>query len=140
MPAAALLARLNGVKPRGPQRWVARCPAHKDRTPSLSIAELADGRVLINDFGGCSAESVLDALGLTLSDLYPAPLGHEFARVPRERSHLHAAADALKVIAHEALVVAIAAEDMAAGMSLTPSEREQLLECAGVIRAAADVV
>jgi hypothetical protein len=140
MGADRVLERLKGVKPRGAGRWVARCPAHKDRSPSLSIAELADGRVLMNDFGGCSIEAVLDAIGLELKDLYPAPLAHRLERVPLAGLHAHAASDALKVIAAEAFVVVIAAEDLAAGMPLSPTQRERMLEAAGVIRCAARLV
>ena len=42
--------------------WIARCPAHRDRTPSLSIAEGADGRPLLHCFGGCGWRDIRDAL------------------------------------------------------------------------------
>jgi hypothetical protein len=68
--AAPLLARLEGIIPAGPGRWYARCPAHDDKSPSLSIAE--DGeRVLIHDFAGCTADEVLAAVNLKWADLYP---------------------------------------------------------------------
>jgi hypothetical protein len=140
MHAEQLLSRLQGVKGRGASRWVAKCPAHKDRSPSLSIAQLPDGRLLLNDFGGCSVQAILDALGLELKDLFPAPLGHHLAPIERAGSHAHAAADALKVIAREALVVVLAAEDQAAGLILKPKERERLLIAAGVIASAARIV
>lgn len=41
--------------------WVARCPAHDDRSPSLSIAD-RDGRVLVHCFAGCSQAAVIEAL------------------------------------------------------------------------------
>jgi putative DNA primase/helicase len=63
-----LLARLEGVRPAGPNSWVARCPAHEDRDPSLSIT-LRDGRVLIHCFAGCAPDEVLGAVGLTWKDL-----------------------------------------------------------------------
>ena len=43
MIAAKLLDRLPGVRKTGPGRWIAPCPAHEDRRPSLSIRELEDG-------------------------------------------------------------------------------------------------
>jgi hypothetical protein len=140
MHAEQLLSRLSGVKPRGMGRWIAKCPAHKDRSPSLSIAELSDGRLLINDFGGCEVQAVLDALGLELKDLYPQALRDHLPRIDLAGSHAHAAADALKVIAREALVVVLAAEDLAAGMTLKPKERARLLSAAGVIAQAARLV
>ena len=39
MTAATILDRLDGVRPTGDGRWIARCPAHDDRSPSLSIRE-----------------------------------------------------------------------------------------------------
>jgi hypothetical protein len=49
--------------------YVAPCPAHPDKNPSLSIAEGADGKVLLNCFAGCSFEVIVKALGLKPSDL-----------------------------------------------------------------------
>ena len=48
-------------------RWsghggVCQCPAHEDRTPSLSVTSAQDGRVLVHCFTGCSQRSVLEAL------------------------------------------------------------------------------
>ena len=51
--------------------WAARCPAHDDCRPSLSIGPGRDGRVLIKCFAGCRTEDVLDAAGLTWADLFP---------------------------------------------------------------------
>ena len=41
--------------------WVARCPAHHDRTPSLSIREI-DGKVLVHCQAGCPQDAVLHVL------------------------------------------------------------------------------
>jgi hypothetical protein len=59
---------------RSGQGWKAKCPAHDDQTPSLSINEGADGRALIKCHGGCSPDAVLSAAGMFLSDLFPAPI------------------------------------------------------------------
>lgn len=48
MTATALIDRLEFCKPTGKGEWAARCPAHSDSTPSLSIKELDDGRTLIH--------------------------------------------------------------------------------------------
>jgi hypothetical protein len=63
-----LLDRLDGVRRAGPNSWMARCPAHPDRNPSLSIT-LRDGRVLVHCFAGCHPDAVLGAVGLTWRDL-----------------------------------------------------------------------
>jgi len=57
----------------GPQRgssW--RCPAHEDRTPSLSVDEGEGGRALVHCFAGCSAKAIASALGLETADLFDA--------------------------------------------------------------------
>lgn len=67
-----LLQRLEKVSKKGNQRWTACCPAHRDKTPSLSIREGEDGQVLLYCFGGCGAIDVLDSLGLSFKDLFPS--------------------------------------------------------------------
>ena len=62
-------------KPAGEGTWQAHCPAHDDRSPSLSIREAEDGRVLLHDFGGCESEAVAAALGLAMRDLFPGEGG-----------------------------------------------------------------
>jgi len=65
-----LLGRLEKVK-SGESGWTARCPAHDDDSPSLSVSEGDDGRALVNCHAGCTNEDVVAALGLELSDLFP---------------------------------------------------------------------
>jgi hypothetical protein len=52
--------------------WQAKCPAHEDHQPSLSIHEGADGRVLLKCFAGCATVNIVAAVGLTMRDLFPA--------------------------------------------------------------------
>jgi len=63
-----LLGRLEGVRRAGAGSWMARCPAHPDRNPSLSVS-VKEGRVLLHCFAGCPPEAVLGAVGLTWKDL-----------------------------------------------------------------------
>jgi putative DNA primase/helicase len=51
----ALEARRSG------EEWTARCPAHDDRNPSLSIRESA-GKVLLHCHAGCAQAAVIAAL------------------------------------------------------------------------------
>jgi AAA domain len=60
--------------------WMAKCPAHKDRNPSLSINEGSDGRVLLNCHAGCSLESILAAISLTKADLFSGKPVHRQRR------------------------------------------------------------
>ena len=65
-----LLTRLDKVSGSN-GRFKARCPAHEDRGPSLSITEGDDGRLLVHCFAGCDVHQVVSAVGLELSDLFP---------------------------------------------------------------------
>ena len=42
--------------------WIAKCPAHKDSSPSLSIGVGRDGRVLVHCFAGCTGAQVIQKL------------------------------------------------------------------------------
>ncbi len=122
MTAITLLDRLDGVKRCGPGRWVARCPAHEDRRPSLSVRELDDGRVLAHCFGGCDVQSVLGAVGLSFEALFP----------PREIEHGRPvkrpwnAAQLLHLLDHESLVVFAACADKAKRGALSEADLQRM--------------
>jgi len=59
--AARIAAALGGAVRSG-RGYLARCPAHQDRTPSLSLTDSGDGRLLWRCFAGCSQEAVRDEL------------------------------------------------------------------------------
>ena len=66
-----LLARLSKVKAGADGKYLACCPAHKDKTPSLAIRDVGD-RILIKCFAGCSVDDICGAVGMTIADLMPA--------------------------------------------------------------------
>jgi putative DNA primase/helicase len=68
------------AKKRGSQ-WQARCPAHNDRSPSLSIRLGDNGGILLRCHAGCTAEAVADALGLTFSELFPDKAGSPLPKI-----------------------------------------------------------
>jgi hypothetical protein len=135
MSAENLLSRLERVKRTGAGRYQARCPAHDDKGPSLSIRELDDGRVLVHCFAGCDVHSVLSAAGLVFDDLFPPrELGHHAKREGRP----FPAADILRAIAFEVLVVAVAGSSMLAGEQFNVVDRDRLFLAVGRIQAALD--
>lgn len=67
----AFLARLDGVKRSGSE-WKARCPAHPDKTPSLSVDLGKNGGVVVHCHAGCKTSDVLAALKVTAADLFPS--------------------------------------------------------------------
>ncbi|HLB19382.1 MAG TPA: hypothetical protein VK613_09645, partial [Gaiellaceae bacterium] len=50
--------------------WLSLCPAHDDRSPSLSVREGHDARALVHCFAGCAPAAVAGALGLATGDLF----------------------------------------------------------------------
>lgn len=88
MTASAIADLLHG-RPVGRGKWMARCPAHNDRSPSLSIREGEAGRVLARCHAGCETEAVLRAAGLRLADLFtgspPTPSQRRQAAQERAR-------------------------------------------------------
>jgi hypothetical protein len=63
---SAIVGALGGR--RSGKGWMVRCPAHDDRTPSMSVTE-RDGKVLVNCKAGCSQAEVIAALKAL--DLWP---------------------------------------------------------------------
>lgn len=126
MSASILLSKLSRVKKTGADRWMACCPAHQDKTASLSIKDLPDGRVLLHCFAGCDPDSVLAAVGLTFSDLMQERLQGDFKPVRFAFSAL----DALRALVADLLFIRLCAHRLAQGRALIESDREALHQSA----------
>ena len=59
--SAETIAKAFGGRKTG-SGWSARCPAHDDRTPSLSLRDSGDGKVLVHCHAGCTQGSVITVL------------------------------------------------------------------------------
>ncbi|MCL2829595.1 MAG: DNA primase [Betaproteobacteria bacterium] len=119
-----LLSRLDGVKQTGSGTWRAKCPSHGSKGRTLSIREVNDGRVLLHCFAECSPHEVLSAIGLTMTDLFPERLSdHHY---PPERRPFPAA-DVLRGVAFEGLIVATAGAALLAGTPFSSSDRGRLI-------------
>ena len=66
-----LLEKLERVRLTSNGKWLACCPAHDDKSPSLGIKVTDDGKILLHCFAGCSVSEIVSAIGLKLSDLMP---------------------------------------------------------------------
>jgi putative DNA primase/helicase len=60
MTAETIATALGGR--RAGATWMARCPVHADRSPSLSISAGKDGKVLVRCHAGCDQRDVIAAL------------------------------------------------------------------------------
>ena len=137
-----LLSRLEGVRKSG-RGYVARCPAHNDKSPSLSVVETDDGKILVHCFAGCTALSIVQAVGLTLADLFPERLD---ASTPTQR---RAAARAAREtqwdaahgkLSYEATIVLIAAKVIGAGHALDQDASDRLAVAVDRIISAREVL
>jgi hypothetical protein len=134
MSADTLLANLENVKRTGDSRWIARCPAHADRRASLAVRELGDGRVLVHCFAGCSVTEVVGAVGLDMDALFPEKtiVGGKPERRP------FPAADILRAVSFETMIVSLAAAQLAKGKRLAAEDHERLKLAATRLQAAAE--
>lgn len=125
MSVSVILDRLERVRKCG-AGWIAKCPAHEDRTASLSLCE-RDGRTLVHCFAGCRAADVLASVGLELADLFEKRdyknLTYQQKSALRETRRLPDWKAALNVMAHEGMVLRIAAASMRSGR--VPSDELQ---------------
>lgn len=71
MKLEGILSRFEQVRRCG-VGWVAPCPAHDDKNPSLSI-RAGNRRVLLHCFAGCTVESICAALGIKMGELFSEP-------------------------------------------------------------------
>lgn len=134
MAAAAIdnvLAQLTKVRQRQPGQWSARCPAHEDRGPSLSVRETPAGSVLLFCFAGCGVDAVVAAMGLDMTDLFPPRQvsGNEPKRTPR----LLTAGQALELLDREAHLVAVTAANVLHGVVLNQNDLTRITKAAGRI-------
>jgi hypothetical protein len=78
-----LLSGLEGVR-HCTGGYTARCPAHDDRNPSLSIREIEDGRVLFHCFAGCTFDAIRHALASSWRPVLQLPRGWSGANAENE--------------------------------------------------------
>lgn len=126
-PIEIILPRLQGYRELGPGRYLAHCPGHDDKSPSLSIRETADGKVLVKCWAGCDVAHIVGSVGLELRDLFPkspeflSPLKPHERWIPR---------DVIAALRDESLTVVIAASAMACGKELNERDTKLLLAAA----------
>lgn len=126
-----LLAHLDKVRRTGKDRYIACCPAHGDKNPSLMVSERDDGSVGIFCFSGCSAHEIVSAVGLELSDLFPPSETHH----KKSLRQAFSAADALRCLSFEGMVIAAAGRSFLSG-KWNESEQSRLVDAVGRINAA----
>lgn len=132
-----LLNRLQKVKRTSNSSWMACCPAHDDRNPSLAIKD-ADGKVLLKCMAGCTASDILGSLGMDFADIMPPsqPVQHKVVPPP-QRIY---ATDALKAIQFEARIVMLAAYDLSKGAVMADKDLARLSTAMERINTAVEMI
>lgn len=119
-----ILSRLEKVRKTGAQNWIACCPAHDDRSPSLTLHEASDGRILAKCFAGCSFDEVAEGVGLGYEPWFPPKPDADFVAPIRKP---FPAADVLEAVHFECLLVATAAANIANEVPLTIGDHDRLM-------------
>ena len=116
MSVTTVLNRLKKVKNTGPGKWIACCPVHEDKSPSLAIKGLEDGRVLLHCFGcGASAVEIIESLGIDVSEIFPPSETKNYPQL----KHPFNALDVLYCLVNEATIIEIYAGDLILGREFT---------------------
>ena len=129
-PAEKALPRLERLTETGSGRGIARCPAHDDKSPSLSWRICDDETLLLHCWAGCDAHSIVDAIGLTLRDLFPG--SHIDRRRLNDQRIDHR--QACCVLRLEAMIIVLGADQIARGIVMAPDDLIRMQVAARRIR------
>ena len=130
------LGSLSKVRRTGNGQWIACCPAHEDKSPSLTIKHEADDTVLMHCFAGCSVDAIVGAVGMELHEFFPEREKDSLrkpARVPFNSR------DVLACIKNDATLLCVVMSDVRQGKTLTPDEINNAYKAACRIVAAAEM-
>ena len=117
-----LLSLFENVKKTGKDdQYQVICPAHNDKTASLSIKINPDGRLLMHCFAGCSIEGICGSLGISIDDLLPEKID-----VLKPLGKIYNPYAVLKSLRNEVLLVLLAAKEVSDGNVLDEHDMERL--------------
>ncbi len=107
---------LDKVKPQGNNKWLACCPAHDDRSPSLGIA-LKEEKILFKCWSGCGGMDVAQAVidkGCEWDDLFPDKLENTKSFFPKPKA----------TTSEKDIILLMAKDKRSRGERLTTSEKQ----------------
>lgn len=142
-PIDLVVARLKGVRRQG-AGFRADCPnGHERLRSSLALVQAEDGRLLMTCFACHDTPGILACIGLSLGDLFPRhgiQRGPAGCGLPKQTFRSVAWASALRVLALEATVVAVAASEIRAGRSLSDADWQRFDTACSRIQVAREVL
>lgn len=115
----SILSRLKKVKKTRNGEWIACCPAHDDKSPSLAVKVADNGNILMHCFGGCEIESIANSLQIDLQDLFAEK---EYQSTNRDKITPYSV---LQVVKNELYLVVIAASDLQKGKTLSDEDKKR---------------
>ena len=124
MIADRIIPLLDKVKKKGDNSWIACCPGHDDKNPSLVITE-KDGKVLLHCFSHhCDVSDIVHAVGLELSDLFPKQIRIEGSKPIRIKRF--PAEAILEALAEELVITEIGLAVLASGRTLNEKAQARM--------------
>lgn len=126
LPIDKLLSKLQRVTAKKPTKnglnlWLALCPAHADKTPSLTITECTDNTVLLKCWSGCTVSEIVRAVGLELKDLFK----YESTNKQSNSSPSFKKLPSKQAIAHERLIIQVAQAQQNKGQLLNKADKQR---------------
>jgi hypothetical protein len=115
------LSLLKKVRRTGKNSWLACCPAHEDRSPSMSVGLGDDQRILVRCFAECGFEEIVSAVGMEVADFFPERIvGEQLGpmRIP--------AADVLAALADELMIIEVITCDLERGLTIPQDDYDRL--------------
>jgi hypothetical protein len=126
-----LLERFDKLKQTAPDRWIACCPAHDDKSPSLHIKDAGD-KLLVRCFAECSFRDIADAIGAQPSQFFAG--GYD--RRDFDKKHRVPWRDVVEVIRGEMWVLMTFSSALRKGQPLTDADHKRLIQAGSRIEQA----
>ena len=124
-----LLQKLDKVKPTGNNKWIAACPAHPDKSPSLGVKLTEDGKILIHCFSGCAVSEIVAAVDMELSDLMPTNAKYQKGvKAPRFNKY-----ELFDRLAFESVILTLAVRQLLNFQDLSPDDLLRVVQAETVI-------
>lgn len=122
-----ILSRLKKVRKTGRASWIACCPAHQDKSPSLSIT-MTENRVLAHCFGGCNNKDVVNYLGLGYAPFLPTSKKTKKGVYDEEMVRGVEAYNALQIFKESALIMVFMAQSMVEKKVMSEIDMAKIIE------------
>ena len=124
-----VLSNVEKVKRTGEGKWLAPCPAHNDRSPSLAIKETNDGKILLHCFAGCSVHEIVESMDLTLADLMPDNPTYKKGRKPPKFNKY----ELFDRVVFESTILLVAIRQLFNGTPLTDDDMQRVKKAESTI-------